>query len=384
MPECVYLGRRAGVEIVGTGEPLPIFHCNHPGHRTTTAAACAECGDRIESGCSEKSGFSANTEGNVSPLTATEFDKCSDSEPNDRTPKADESGWSNNPVCSPPAFYRPTGPQGTDVEPIDLRGLYRGATCFVALGGPSMRQIPAYLLLQRGIIIASTNNNPAALPAPVRPHIWLHTDDARKFHDSLWRDPSILKFTPTRCWRAGYKRRGNHYKNIRRKVASGFEPLGPQAWEMPNVIGFERSSDFNPDTWLCEPSVNRGNDKRSAKRNHYPHVINTMFSIIKLLYVLGFARVYLLGADFRMCYTTPYAFGQAKNEGGVNGNNAAFKKMNSMFSLLKPRMWDAGFEVYNTTRPSGMTAFPYRELTQAVGEVAGKFENQLDGAGWYD
>lgn len=379
MPECVYLGRRAGVEIVGTGEPLPIFHCNHPGHRTTTAAACANCGDRIETGCPEKSGLQSPVD--ASDDSKRSFGKTSIEKPDS---KPDETGFFDNPVCSPPAFYRPTGPQNTDVQPIDLRGLYRGATCFVALGGPSMRQVPAYLLLQRGIIIASTNNNPAALPAPIRPHIWLHTDDCRKFHDSLWRDPSILKFTPTRCWHADYKRRGNYYKNIRRKVAGEFEPLGPQAWEMPNVIGYERSSDFNPDTWLHEPSVNRGNDKRSAARNHYPHVINTMFSILKLLYVLGFARVYLLGADFRMGYATPYAFGQAKNEGGVNGNNAAFKKMNSMFSLLKPRMWAAGFEVYNTTKPSGMTAFPYRGLTRAVGEVAGQFENQLDGAGWYE
>lgn len=344
MPECVYLGRRAGSEIGENGQSLPILTCHHPDHKTTTEAACEACPDRA------------------------------------LLPAADCSLVET--LSSAPEFYKPTGSGKHDHVQVDLRDMYRGATVFACLAGPSMRHAPLGLLQQRGILIASVNNAPAALPAPLRPHIWLHTDDPRKFHDSLWRDPAILKFTPIRAWRSIGK--PEHYKNIRRRTRDGFASLGPLACDMPNVIGYQRTSNFDPDTFLQEPTVNRGNCKRSARRNHRPHVINTMFALIKILYVLGCRRIYLVGADFRMVESQPYAFDQQKSAGGVGGCNSAFAKMNSMFKQMQPRLLTAGCEVYNTTQPSGLDAFPYRDLRTAVAEVSGSFEQQLDGSGWYD
>ena len=339
MPTCRFIGRRCGTVVASGGGLLPVMVCHHPSHQTTTDAHCVACADRDET---------------TQPIALRE----------------------KRPV--EPTFWLP---DGNDNRPVDLQGLYRGGTAFLVLGGPSLQIMPLDRLAARGVLIASYNNNPAALPPPIRPHIWLHNDKPCKMHDSLWRDPSILKFSPVREWRGGDSK--GKYKNVRTRDRDGFHPYARKAVDLPGVIGFTRTSHFDPDRWLSEPSLNNGNCKRSAARNGWPHIINTMFQSLKLLWLLGFDRVYLIGADFRMDPDRPYAFAEHKSEGGVRANNEGFRKMDTMLAALAPRLVEGGMSVYNATPGSGLRAFPTIGFIEAVTMVTENYDQRIDARGWY-
>jgi len=282
---------------------------------------------------------------------------------------------------------------------VNVADLYKGASCFLVLGGPSLKKLNLDLLRNRGVLIMSVNNCPAGLPEGLRPHLWLHTDPTGKMHDSIWRDPSILKFAPVNGWQTRYKE-GDLKDGVQKKDGirkrkpdnSGFEALedGIRAIDMPGVLGYERNTAFDLNNWLFEPSINRGNDDQHAlgekghRPNGWPKVINTMFAAVRLAFYLGVSRLYLVGADFCMSHAEPYAFNQGKGQGGCNGNNNAYAKMATMFTALRPLFDDADFEVINCTPASGLWAFDYVPLEEAVETVTSGFEEVLDARGWYD
>lgn len=265
-----------------------------------------------------------------------------------------------------------------------LGDLYLGAPGFLVLGGPSSQGLDLTLLAQRGICIVSVNNCAAVLPAPLRPHIWLHTDPTGKFHDSIWRDPSVLKLSPQPLWKK--EGRADKKHGIRRRDLNGKLEIVPgvAAKQMPAVLGFKRNHTFDPEHWLTEPSINNGNCKKEAEKNGWPHVNNTMFSALRLCYYLGFSPLYLLGADFKMEPERPYGFEQGKGAGGIQGNNSAYAKMCVMLDALKPHFDAAGFRVVNLSPGSCLWTFDRMEYTEAVERTTADFEQTLNTEGWYD
>lgn len=271
-----------------------------------------------------------------------------------------------------------------------LANLYNQTPGFLVLGGPSTKTMPLELLAQRGCLILSANNNAAVLPYPLRPHVWIHTDPSKKFHDSIWRDPAILKFVPIRDWNLGANnKRALRYRNEEGKLVVRD---GVCSRQMPAVFGFHRTTTFDPETWCYHPEINRGNDdahangneKKGVSPNGWPNVINTMFSAVRLAFFLGVNPLYLLGCDFHMDYERPYGFTQDKSKGGVNANNHAFSKMDHMFKALVPKFAEAGFEVFNCTPGSALWAFPHKDFQEAVAEVTAGFEKELNCDGYYD
>lgn len=264
-----------------------------------------------------------------------------------------------------------------DNVPVAVAGLYEGASVFLVLGGPSLGDMPLDLLARRGAVIMSTNNCAAALPWPLRPHIWLHTDPVQKFHEHFWRDPAILKFSPVREWK----------KPIRARQPDGSLAVTAEpARSMPGCLGFLRNTEFLPDNWLWEPTINRGNDEKHStkKGGKWPHTINTMFAALRLAFYLGFKTVYLLGADFKMDPARPYAFSQEKSAGGCQSNNWAFENMGVMFSVLRGKFETAGYNVVNCTPESGLRAFDFLPFETAIERATGAFEQELVTDGWYE
>lgn len=261
---------------------------------------------------------------------------------------------------------------------LELTDLYRGRECFLVCGGPSIKELPLDKLNQRGVLISSFNNCPSVLPPGVRPHIWTHSDKPIKFHEGLWYDSAVLKIVPWTMWG----------KPVYRRLSGNLLPSGRAAKDMACTIAYVRHHCFDPDTYLTLEAVCQGNDKKHAKvhPNGWPHIINTMFSMPRILYSLGIRTVYILGADFRMDVTNPYAFDQTKNREGVIEVNRHFRDMNGMFTALRPKFDAAGFQVFNCFEHSGLTAFPYKPFEECLNECRSHaaFPAKLDTAGWYD
>jgi hypothetical protein len=222
-------------------------------------------------------------------------------------------------------------------------------------------------------------------PALWRPNFWIGVDNVRKFHDGLWRDPGVVKFVPVRP-------RTHMDRPLQSKRPDGtFETLlrpdgqPVKVGEMPGVVGYWRNPIFRPETWLSEPTVNWGNNKKGAKANGHPHVLNVMFAALKTCYLLGFRTVFLLGCDFYMAPGHVYAFEQAKHIGGCESNNRCYGHLNQMFGLLAPYFDAAGFRVYNTNPQSGLTVFPHISFHEAVALARREMPAEpWDVRGWYE
>jgi hypothetical protein len=280
-------------------------------------------------------------------------------------------------------------PEGIVVDryghPVHLADLYYGAQAFLVLGGPSLRTMPLEQLAQRGVLVISTNNCPACLPRGIRPHIWIHTDPPHKFHDSIWRDPSIIKFTPIKEWNPGRKGK----KNLRHRDASGelvrIHDLPSR--DCPGVFGYVRNSGLDTANFLTEASINRGNDRQHSEgdgANGMQKGINTMYSAIRLAFYLGVRTLYLLGADFHMTPDSPYSFDQGKGDAGVRGNNGAYMAMCLNFDKLQVEFLKHKFYVYNCTPGSHLWSFPDLPFEEAIRRATEHFEETLDCRGWYD
>lgn len=274
-------------------------------------------------------------------------------------------------------------------QPAAVADLFLGAPAFLLLGGPSARSLPLNELSRRGCLTLTVNNAAGMLPERCRPHVMIHTDGTGKFHDSLWRDPAVLKLTPVKMWNG--TGRPERHKGIFHRAPNGElrQVPGVRAKWMPSVYGFHRNSDFRPNEWLFEPTINQGNDEQHArgekghKPNGFPNVINTMFAALRIAFYLGVKRLYLLGCDFSMDVTRPYGFEQEKNPGGVGGCNASYGKMCCMFDALRPHFDAVGFEVYNCNPDSGCWSFDSRSFADALADATDGFEPILNTKGWY-
>jgi hypothetical protein len=271
-------------------------------------------------------------------------------------------------------------------RPARVADLFWGAQAFLVLGGPSLKTFPLERLAARGVLVISTNNCPAILPPSVRPHVWIHTDPPHKFHDSIWRDPAILKFTPIREWNPGRRDK----KCIRHRTDNGeLEKVpGLPSRDCPGVFGYDRNSAFDPANFLFEPSINRGNDVQHSEGgkefNGSAKGINTMYSALRLAFYLGIRTVYLLGCDFRMTSNSPYSFNQGKGDPGVRSNNGAYLAMCLNFDRLQKHFLENQFFVYNCTPGSQLWSFPEMSFDEALRRSTEHFEEKLDCRGWYD
>lgn len=266
-------------------------------------------------------------------------------------------------------------------QPLHLEHLYRGASLFLLLTGPSLADLDLGQLRRRGIVTMGVNQSPSLF----RTDLWVHVDRPRKFHDGIWRDPGVLKFVPA-CPLPFQRRK------LLAKLPDGtFAPLRlpggtPAAvGDMPGVVGYRRNATFRPGQWLSEGTINWGNDVIAAGKNGHPHCLNVMFAALKVAYVLGFRTVYLLGCDFQMVPEAPYAFAQRKSRTACARNVRTYRNLNTMLGLLKNGFDKFRYLVYNCKEGSGLTVFPYKPFMEAVGEAAASQPPEpWDVRGWYD
>lgn len=260
---------------------------------------------------------------------------------------------------------------------LHLVDLYYGASCFFLLSGPSSLENDLSQLRRRGIYVLSANNSAAVF----RPNGWIFVDPPEKFHSAIWLDPGVTKFVHHRFL---------HYRLREKLPGDRFEPLklgnGQTAHvrDMPGVVSIMRNADFCPSRWLSEPSINWGNSKRSARRNHHPRDLNVMLCGLKLAYALGFRAVYLLGCDFKMSEERPYVFAEDKAVSAVQSNNSKYRTIATMLALLKPHFDAAGFHVFNCNLSSGLTVFPFVSFSEAIEAASGHVpQDPLDTVHWY-
>lgn len=244
----------------------------------------------------------------------------------------------------------------TDYLPAYLENQYRSRSAFLACSGPSLLTHDLQQLQQRGIVTMAVNNAAKI----VRPQLWCCADPPYRFARTIWEDPTITKFLPIE--------QITETVELSPSNTSEFAS-GPTVSQMPNVFGYIRNLNFSRETWLQEPSVNYGLNEGDSDPLGHEGVRSVLLVALKLLYHLGFRRVYLIGCDFRMAAgRSNYAFNQETDQKYIEKNCRSYEVLNDRLQYLRPTFEEHNYQVFNCTPESGLTAFPFMEYEQAVSE----------------
>lgn len=241
-----------------------------------------------------------------------------------------------------------------DGKPIDLTGMYRGRSAFLVCGGPSFAKMPGRvprILKRPGFLTMGVNNSAKAF----RPDLWCCVDEPDHFIRSVFLDPRIMKFCPV----------GKREKSLWH--SDKWYMMDTKTRECPNVRYFCLTHDGFPGGFMTRPDFFWGFDKDNGGGRSVMHVA------VKLLYVLGIRRIFLLGADFHMTESERYSFVQHRARGSVKGNNSTYAKLNERFTILRPQFEAAGLQVFNCTPGSHLDAFERMDFMDAADIVQGEF-----------
>lgn len=241
-----------------------------------------------------------------------------------------------------------------DGQTVPLKDLYRGRSAFLICGGPSLAQMgrKVHRIIQRPAFLTMAVNN---APKLIRPNLWCSVDEPDHFLRSIFLDPKILKFQPV----------GKTSKKLWH--SDRWESMDVRVRDCPNVFYYTLTHAGFPDEFLSQPQFFWGFDSKSGGGRSVMHVA------IKLLYVLGCRRIFLLGADFHMTPERGYAFEQARHAGSVKNNNDTYRKLNERFAVLRPQFEAAELHVFNCTPGSQLEAFDRMPFMKAADLVQDEF-----------
>ena len=268
-----------------------------------------------------------------------------------RLTRADQAGRLPDPTVRSyfPYFFTRDG------ATISLTGQYRGASAFLVASGPSFNDIPKEELRK---VWAMTLNNAST---SYRGQANCTVDDPSRFNLSMWMDPTIQKFVPLSHFEKPLW--DNRYLRENGEGLQKWERSAMRVGDCPNVVGYRRNEKFDAAQWLQEDSVNWGNHKK------YGGGRSVMLAALRILFLLGFRRVYLLGVDFDMSAETRYHFDEERSGSAVRGNNTTYAKLQQRFAELQPYFLQAGFVVKNCNPNSRLEAFPKMGFSEAIDEA---------------
>jgi hypothetical protein len=239
--------------------------------------------------------------------------------------------------------------------PLDLLGAYHDASAFLIGGGPSFARVDKSKLDR---VWTMTMNNTVAT---YRGNANCIVDDPSRFNLSMWLDPRIQKFAPMAVF--GKPLWDNRLLATDRAEAQRWQKSDLTVADCPNVIGYRRNEKFDAARFLYEDTINWGcHAKFGGGRS-------VMLPALRILFLLGFRRIYLLGIDFEMTEEKKYHFTEYRPASAIRANMKTYARLHEWFSELQPHFLKEGFVVKNCNSESRLTVFPFIELEEAVAEA---------------
>lgn len=234
-----------------------------------------------------------------------------------------------------------------------LFGMYRGATCFLLCGGPSLRTMDLEPLKARGVLVAAVNNAATVF----RPHLWFSFDAAARFSETIWADPGIMKFT-----------REDRLEMRITKYDPGVQQFmqDEKVQNCPNVFGYKCEHTWKADAFLTSQLPTGGTDNERDDPDGERIHKSVMLPALRILFDLGVRRLYLLGADFFMDEAAPYGFDEEVRSDRVERNNLLFGWLDRRFHELQPVFGRAKYKIWNATPGTRLTAFERVDYTEVV------------------
>lgn len=251
----------------------------------------------------------------------------------------------SNYLQAPPLFFT------RDRHTLWIGDIYRGASAFLILSGPSFLSLNHDLLRQPGILTMGVNNSVKTF----RPNLWCSVDNPQNFIKSIWLDPQIVKFVP--------------HSHAEKRIFDNesWREMNKVVGDCPSVVFYHRNGHFQHEQFLTEDTINWGCEKDKTGSCGFRGCRSVMLASVRILFALGVRNLFLCGADFKMEKGAQnYSFDQGRTDGSIKNNNNTYNALNKRFDLLRPIFEKYEFRVYNTYEQSGLKSFPYVPFEQAI------------------
>jgi len=245
-----------------------------------------------------------------------------------------------------------------------LVGMYRGGSAFLIGSGPSFNALDKSLLRKAGIWSMTLNNAVRTF----RGNAACIVDDPCRFISSLWLDPCIMKFVPS----SHFEKPLWDNRTIVRPDGvreEHWQPMNMVVGDCPNVIGYRRNEKFHAPRYLYEDTINWGCHKQWGGGR------SVLLASMRILFLLGFRKVYLLGVDLDMNDDKKYHFQEARTNAAINGNMSTYQKLKKWFKELQPHFLAENFIVQNCNPSSQLDAFPFIKFEDAIREASWQLGN---------
>lgn len=284
------------------------------------------------------------------------------------------------PLQPPPMFFT------HDHHPIPLIDHYKGRSAVLIAGGPSLMhgQDAEFIAACKGVSLTDNQEKRDKIQATaeelsnlpqvydlkrlyepgvftlamnnacrvIKPCAWSCVDSPSNFIISNWLDPRVMKFAPI-C----------HTQKTLFDNAGEWKETSIRTMDCPNMVYYKRNEHFQPSQFLTEDTINWGCSKKNGGGR------SIVFASIRILYLLGFRRVFLVGVDMNMDKTNHYAFAQDRSSSSQRGNQSTYQLMKTRFTQLKPHFEEAGFSVFNCNPDSAFKVFPTCEFEEAMDKI---------------
>lgn len=194
---------------------------------------------------------------------------------------------------------------------VSLDGMYKGSTGFLVGSGPSLLKEKYNMLKMPGVLTFGMNNS-AKL---VRPNMWTCVDDPCRFLYSVWTDPTIMKFVPQASfqkpiWDSTFKDGKQQWQETKLKVG-----------DCPNIYGYRRNEKFHAPRFFTENTINWGCHKQ------YGGCRSVMLASIRIMFLLGIRKIYMVGVDLKMDEENKYSFDEGRTKGAIKNNTNTYNRM---------------------------------------------------------
>jgi len=238
-------------------------------------------------------------------------------------------------------------------EPISITGIYQGSSAFLFCNGNSIKNIDISKLKIPCLPIMAMNNGATTLLVNnIAPSFWCCVDPLDKFVKQIWLNPLIKKFIPF------------DYFNERLWDNEEWKEMDIRACDCPNVHGFYLNKRFVGRRFWTENTFNWGwSDKKGGGRS-------VMLPAMKILYVLGFRTIYLLGADMHMDEQNKYHFSEERSTWSCGDNNKTYQRWIKDYApMLEKYSERVGLKVYNCNDKSNLKSFEFKSFDDAISDV---------------
>ena len=217
----------------------------------------------------------------------------------------------------------------------------KNQAAFLVGRGWSATDTKRKLLCQLRIPVMAINDYPDN--PYMKPRYWCSGDPPKYFSERVWTDPEVMKFV------------GLHNRDGERPRDGAYAPKR-LAKEAPNTFFFHQATDeMDVEHWLFHPFIAWGSTIgcKDGPKQLYEHgaARSSMLIGLKLLFFLGYRRVYLLGCD-----CDPH-------------QHPASEYWNTIFHLtgqIAPHFKRWGYQVFQTNPNSHLRCFEFADFDKAI------------------